>query len=42
MLGIPVVEPAEAMVQYATWRSPRESSQPAVSRRAWPFRRPVS
>ena len=43
MLGIPVMEPAEAMVQYATWRNPRESSQPTASaRRHWPFRRPVS
>jgi hypothetical protein len=41
MLGIPVLEPAEAMVQYASWRSPRQPSQPvATARRSWPFRRP--
>jgi hypothetical protein len=39
-LGIPVMEPAEAIVQYASWRTSREPSQPAASaRRTW-FRRP--
>lgn len=41
MLGIPVLEPAEAMVQYASWRSPTPPGRPvATARRSWPFRRP--
>jgi DNA polymerase-3 subunit epsilon len=42
MLGIPVMEPAAAMVQYASWRSPTQPGQPVAipARRAWPFRRP--
>lgn len=40
MLGIPVMEPAEAKVRYASWRTGSESSQPvAGARRSWPFRR---
>jgi hypothetical protein len=40
MLGIPVMEPAEAEVRYASWRTGSESSQPVVgARRSWPFRR---
>lgn len=40
-LGIPVMEPAEAIVQYASWRTRTEPMRPAVSaRRSWPFRRP--
>ena len=39
-LGIPVLEPAEAVVQYAGWRTHTEPiSVPAVARRSWPFRR---
>ncbi|HXT45253.1 MAG TPA: BRCT domain-containing protein [Pseudonocardiaceae bacterium] len=40
MLGIPVMEPAEAKVQYASWRTRTDSSRPtAGARRTWPFRR---
>jgi len=40
MLGIPVMEPAEAKVQYASWRTGSESNRPvAGARRSWPFRR---
>ena len=39
-LGIPVMEPAEAKVQYASWRTRSDSSRPVASvRRTW-FRRP--
>jgi len=39
-LGIPVMEPAEAKVQYASWRTRTDSSRPVGSaRRTW-FRRP--
>jgi UDP-N-acetylmuramoylalanine-D-glutamate ligase len=38
-LGIPVMEPAEAIVQYASWRTDSRLSRPAATaRRAW-FRR---
>jgi hypothetical protein len=38
-LGIPVMEPAEAIVQYASWRTHSQLSRPAATaRRAW-FRR---
>jgi hypothetical protein len=40
-LGIPVMEPAEAKLRYASWRTRTDSSRPAAgARRAWPFRRP--
>ena len=39
-LGIPVMEPAEAIVQYASWRTHTDSQPVAGARRAWPFRRP--
>ncbi len=40
-LGIPVMEPAEAIAQYASWRSRTEPTQPEPSaRRPWPFRDP--
>ena len=39
-LGIPVMEPAEAKVQYASWRTGTDSNRPVASvRRTW-FRRP--
>jgi hypothetical protein len=41
-LGIPVMEPAEAMVHYASWRIHPEPIRPrATGRRHWPFRRSV-
>jgi UDP-N-acetylmuramoylalanine-D-glutamate ligase len=40
-LGIPVMKPAEALVQYASWHTATDSDRPAVgARRVWPFRRP--
>jgi hypothetical protein len=39
MLGIPVLEPAEAILQYAGWRTRTEPIPvPNVARRSWPFR----
>ncbi len=47
-LGIPVMEPAEAIVQFASWRTRTEPSPPnspvpsaptSSARRHWPFRR---
>ena len=39
-LGIPVMEPAEAKVQYASWRTRTDTGRPVASvRRTW-FRRP--
>ena len=41
-LGIPVMEPAEAMVHYASWRTGGQPIRPAPnSRRHWLFRRSV-
>jgi hypothetical protein len=40
-LGIPVMEPAEAIAQYASWRNRTEPTQPEPStRRPWLFRDP--
>jgi hypothetical protein len=40
-LGIPVMEPAEAIVQYANWHTRPDPNRPTAGvRRAWPFRRP--
>ncbi len=42
MLDIPVMGPAEAIVQFAGWRTRTEPIQqpvPNVARRSWPFRR---
>lgn len=39
-LGIPVMDPAEAVVQFAGWRSRSEPTAAAPDdRRSWPFRR---
>ena len=39
-LGIPVMAPAEAIAQFASWRtSPEPTSRPPKARRHWPFRR---
>lgn len=41
-LGIPVMSPTEAIVQYASWRTHTEPAQqpaPDGARRPWPFRR---
>ena len=40
-LGIPVLEPAQASVQFAGWRSRSSAirSAPAIARRPWLFRR---
>jgi hypothetical protein len=39
-LGIPVMQPAEAMVHYASWRTPSQPIRPApTARRHWLFRR---
>jgi hypothetical protein len=40
-LGIPVLEPAEAIVQFAGWRNRSEPIRPApaTARRSWLFRR---
>jgi hypothetical protein len=41
-LGIPVMEPAEAIVQFAGWRSRTEPPRPDPdNRKSWPFRRPT-
>ncbi|HET9257910.1 MAG TPA: BRCT domain-containing protein [Pseudonocardiaceae bacterium] len=38
-LGIPVMEPAEAIAQYANWRTRAEPPPPTPkARRPWPFR----
>jgi hypothetical protein len=40
-LGIPVIEPVEAIAQYASWRNRTEPTQPEPSgRRPWLFRDP--
>jgi len=44
-LGIPVMRPTDAIVEYASWRKHTELSEPIpapkrkVIRRSWPFRR---
>jgi hypothetical protein len=43
-LGIPVLEPGEAIVQFAGWRTRTEPARQPVpatdtARRSWPFRR---
>lgn len=41
-LGIPAMDPTEAIAQYASWRTRTEPTQqpvPSVARRPWPFRR---
>lgn len=42
-LGIPVMDPAEAIVQFASWRTRTEPALPTppapAGRRHWPFRR---
>ena len=40
-LGIPVLEPAQASVQFAGWRSRTDALRPApaIARRPWLFRR---
>lgn len=41
-LGIPVLDPGEAIVQFAGWRTRTEPSRQSVPdgpRRSWPFRR---
>ncbi|MGH3811548.1 MAG: hypothetical protein ACRDUV_03690 [Pseudonocardiaceae bacterium] len=41
-LGIPVLEPGEAIVQFASWRTrtePIRQPVPDIARRSWPFRR---
>jgi hypothetical protein len=41
-LGIPVMKPAEAIAQYASWRTRTKPAPPTPSaRRSWPFRRPA-
>jgi hypothetical protein len=42
-LGIPVMGPAEATVQFASWRTRSEPTRPTSNaRRHWPFHKPVS
>ena len=41
-LGIPVLDPSEAIVQFAGWRTriePIRQPLPHTARRSWPFRR---